>query len=72
MWSQVNGDWRYVVRVKVYALIQTAIETGLTQGWNRAHKHTDKPSESFIFMKQYDAILEALTEYISFDESEEQ
>ena len=36
------------MQVKVYPIIERLIEEGVEAGWNRAHKHTDSPTEDTI------------------------
>ena len=34
---------------KPYPILEECIERGIRAGWNRAHKHTDTPTEEGIF-----------------------
>ncbi len=47
-----------------------AIEDGVKQGWHRAHKHVENPSEESIKEKIEDAIMSAIHEYFTFDEED--
>jgi hypothetical protein len=50
-----------------YALIERAVEEGITTGWRRAHKHTDTPSETHVCDSLHTAIMNALCEVLVFD-----
>jgi hypothetical protein len=45
------------MRAKEYPLLCQAVETGVTRGWNRAHKHDPEPADDRIM----EAIVEAVT-----------
>ena len=51
------------MKVKMYPIIERLTEEGVEAGWNRAHKHTDSPTE--------DTIKHCIAEYImnGFDEA---
>lgn len=36
------------LKVNTYAVLEECIEIGINGGWNKAHKHTDDPSEEYI------------------------
>lgn len=58
------------MRAKTYTILERAIEEGLTRGWNRAHKHTDKPSEEHIKNEILAAVMGNICEVFSFDDEE--
>jgi hypothetical protein len=55
------------VRFKAYNLVARAVEEGVAYGYNRAHKHSDEPSEEVIKQAMIDSILNSLCEIIDFD-----
>lgn len=55
------------IRFNAYAIIERAIDEGITAGWRRAHKHLDNPSEETIASEIHNAIMLNLTEVIDFD-----
>lgn len=56
------------VKVRLYAIIERAVEEGSEFGYNRAFKHTDQPSKEHILESIRNEIMNALCEVISFDE----
>lgn len=36
------------LKVNVYLVLSECVQEGIEAGWNRAHKHTDTPSEQTI------------------------
>lgn len=57
------------MKFKAYTIIERAIEEGIDYGYNRAHKHTDKPSEALLKGEILNAITNNLCEILDFDES---
>ena len=60
------------MKPKIYHILNIAIEEGVRQGWHRAHKHVENPSEQNIKEAIEDAVMSAIHEYCTFDESEYQ
>jgi len=60
------------MKPKMYHILSLAIEQGVRDGWNRAYKHVDDPTEYSV--KEYieDAVMSAIHEYFIFDEDEYQ
>ena len=54
--------------VRVYALMERAVEDGVRVGWSRAHKHEDDPEPETVRMAVADAVLNELCEWFSFPE----
>ena len=52
--------------VKVYRVLSEAVERGVAYGYNRAHKHTDTPSEEAVKQQVYDAVMQELSEAFDF------
>ena len=60
-----------MLKPKTYTILSDCIDIGVDIGWNRAHKHTDEPSEGEI--KQQIArniMIEILEKFDIIDESE--
>ena len=57
----------------MYKLVSNCVDAGVNYGWNRAHKHTDSPSEAQIKDEIYNAVMNEISEWFSFqsDGSEE-
>lgn len=49
-----------------------AVDQGITVGWNRAHKHVEKPDETLMKAAMNDAIMGKFYEYFTFDREEYQ
>lgn len=60
----VNGG----MRVRSYEVLHRALEEGLSYGWHRAHKHTEAPDEDAIKQHMLDGVLNAVSEYFTFDD----
>ena len=54
-----------------YKLIEMCVEIGVDSGWNRAHKHDDKPAEEYIKSCICDAVELQIFEYYHFNKIEE-
>lgn len=59
------------MKVKIYTLLQRAIESGVRAGYERAHKHSDKPDKEVIFENIEREINQQLDEVFSFDDEAE-
>lgn len=58
------------LRVKAYFVLCDAVEGGIEYGWNRAHKHNDKPDEETLKAAIEEAVIAGICEYFDFqDES---
>ena len=55
------------LRPKIYALLDTAVESGIAYGWTRAHKHTDTPTEDQIKDEIHRAVMNDIAEWFEFD-----
>jgi len=58
------------VKPRFYRIIEQAVEQGVRDGWRRAYKHTDSPHEDAVKSYIEDAVMSALCDYFTFDESE--
>jgi len=56
------------MHVKAYPVLCRAIEEGFAYGWNRAHKHEDKPSKEVIEHHVIEGILSTICEVFDFDD----
>ena len=64
--QKVISDAR--VRVRAFDVFQRAVEEGIAYGWQRAHKHTDTPSEEDVKESIEAGVLNAVGEYFEFEE----
>lgn len=53
--------------VKVYQVIQRAVEEGIAHGYRRAFKHTDSPSEDLVKESIEVEVMNALDEVLVFE-----
>lgn len=60
----VSGE----MRVKVYSVLERAIEEGFQRGWNRAYKHVDDPDKNQLENEITSAILGEICEVFNFDD----
>ena len=60
------------MKPKIYHILNLAVEEGVKRGWHRAHKHVENPSEESATESIEDAVMSAIHEYFTFDESEYQ
>jgi hypothetical protein len=56
------------MKAKTYQLIQECVENGVQLGFNRAHKHTDTPSDDELQNKIIDSVMLEICEWFTFDE----
>lgn len=56
------------IRLKVYDLFEQAVESGVAYGYNRAHKHTERPSEETIKNEIIRSVMSSLDELIVWDD----
>ena len=54
---------------KDYRLLVRCVEDGVAYGYNRAHKHTESPSEDMLKAKIEDAVLAEISEWFDFAET---
>jgi hypothetical protein len=57
-----------MIKFKIYPLIERIVEEGIEGGYNRAHKHTDTPSETELQQCIAHYIMLGFDEYIEFNE----
>ena len=55
------------MRAREYPLAEKCVETGLLVGWNRAHKHVEKPSPEAICEAQCQEVMNELCEAFDFE-----
>lgn len=56
------------MRAKTYAMLRTAVEDGITVGYNRAHKHTPTPDREDVKGQIELAVMSEICEYFTFDD----
>lgn len=59
------------MKFKAYQLIERAVEEGVNYGYNRAHKHTDTPTEATLKGLITEAIMSELCDIIDFDTTDD-
>lgn len=59
------------MKAKEYQVLKSAIENGVTYGWNRAHKYTDTPSSEDIKEAIEQAVLSEICEWFNFDDDDD-
>ena len=55
------------MKVNERALLERCIEEGLRDGYRRAHKHVDQPTENGMRETMWDAIWLHIDEYFEFE-----
>lgn len=58
-------------KVDAYKVVDRAISEGVTWGWNRAHKHSDQPSEETIKQQIHYHVMLTLSEVVNWDDPED-
>lgn len=58
------------MKAKEYMVLERCVEEGVSYGFNRAHKHTDKPSEDQIKEHIHSAVMNEICEWFEFDDRE--
>ena len=56
------------LKANTYAILEECIEIGINGGWNKAHKHTDKPKEEYIKEQILHYIMLQICEKFKFDD----
>jgi hypothetical protein len=55
------------MRVNERMLLERCIEDGLRDGWRRAHKHVEQPTEVGMTESMWDAIWLHIDEFFNFE-----
>ena len=58
------------MKVNKRALLERCIDEGLRDGWRRAHKHVEKPSQAGLTEAMWDGIWLHIDEYFEFSTDE--
>ena len=56
------------LKVDVYRVLNDCVEAGIEGGWNKAHKHTNTPTENEIKTQIEHYIMLQLSDYFKFDD----
>ena len=56
------------MKAKAYNVVEMAVRAGVEYGYNRAHKHTDSPSEDQIKEAIIKAVMDEICEWFIFEE----
>ena len=54
------------LKVDTYKVLDECVERGIEAGWNKAHKHTDTPTEKDIKNQIQHYIMLEICEYFNF------
>lgn len=55
------------LKPNTYAILSECVETGITAGWNRAHKYLETPSEETIKKELNNYIMLEISEKFKLD-----
>lgn len=58
------------MKANMYKLIERCVEEGVQYGYNRAHKHTDTPTEDQIKLAVTDAVMNEICEWFDFPQGD--
>jgi hypothetical protein len=56
------------MKPKLYKILETAVEQGVSYGYSRAHKHLENPSEGAIIDSIVEQVMNSLDEWFDFDD----
>lgn len=56
------------MRVKAYEVVHTAVEDGVSYGWNQAHKRTAKPDAELVKAAIVAGVVLEICNWFDFDE----
>lgn len=59
------------MRVRVYQVLDRAVEDGVNAGWRRAHKHAERAGEDAIKEAIHAAVLAEICDWFAFDDEEQ-
>ena len=59
------------LKVNTFSVMRRAVEEGVNYGYQRAHKHTDKPSFESVVDYIEQAVVDAMCEVFWFEGDEE-
>jgi hypothetical protein len=54
------------IKLNTYNILADKIEQGINYGFNRAHKHTNNPSEELLKGEIYESVMNSLSEIIDY------
>lgn len=56
------------MRAREYDVLVRAVEEGAAYGWDRAHKHSDAPTDQQIKAAIEQAVLDTICEWFDFED----
>lgn len=59
------------MKAKEWPVLEMAIESGVSYGWARAHKHTEDPSPDHIKMVIAECVMSKICEWFDMDIDED-
>ena len=60
------------VKINAYAVIERAVEEGVSYGYMRAHKHTDTPNPDEIKTEIENAVMNSLSDVLIYNTDAEE
>lgn len=58
------------MKVNKFKVLEMVLENGIRYGFRRAYKHTENPSDEYVYQCIFDAITTEFFEWFNFDENE--
>jgi hypothetical protein len=58
------------MKPKLHKVLETAIEQGVSYGYNRAHKHVENPTEGAIIDSIVEQVMNSLDDWFNFEDEE--
>lgn len=59
------------MKPKILPVLEMCIDNGVSLGYQRAHKHTDTPTDEMVKQAIFDAVMFELYEWFEFDGEKE-
>jgi hypothetical protein len=58
------------MKPKLHKILETAVEQGVSYGYNRAHKHIENPTEGAIIDSIVEQVMNSLDDWFEFEDEE--
>ena len=58
------------MKPKLHKVLETAVEQGVSYGYQRAHKHVENPTEGAIIDSIVEQVMNSLDDWFEFGEEE--
>jgi hypothetical protein len=56
------------MKPKLHKILETAVEQGVSYGYNRAHKHVENPTEGAIIDSIVEQVMNSLDDWFIFED----